>query len=184
MDYTKLFDRWVASTTLSEEDRVTLIEKLHEEIVSGVQALGGLAVSEMSKLLEEATYDKKDKYIEDITPVVALAALDGYMLFLITHDINPQEANLAKNENTKEVSKIWSTAYNKDQCISYLEKVDPIVGMMLSKISELRVNQELSFHPSVVELPYKTTEKLHQYIGWSVHQGYVLGAIEKELHRG
>lgn len=184
MNYTELFERWVASTTLSEKDRVTLIEKLHEEIVSGVQALGGLAVSEMRKLLDAIQYPQKDKYIEDITPVVALAALDGYMLFLITHDINPQEAGLVTKEKTKEVSKVWSTAYNKDQCISYLEKVDPIVSMMLSKISELRVNQELSFHPKIVDLPYKTTEKLHQYLGWAVHQGYVLGAIEEELNRG
>ena len=61
--------------------------------------------------------------------------------------------------------------------------LDPIVGLILAKMYELRVNQLLSFHPEIVELPYKVTEKVHQYVGWAVHQGYIMGVMETELAR-
>ena len=181
MDYLQLWDRWAAQTTLSENDRRAMVDSLHEEVVTGVQALAGLAVGEMGKLLEEAKYDKQEAYIAAVMPVVALAALDGYLLFLMEEKINPLTANLAANDKTKGLGQAWSKKYQTDQNASYLSKADQIVGLLLGKIHELRVNQALSFHPEIVELPYKTTEKLHQYIGWAVRQGYVLGRMEKEL---
>lgn len=181
MDYTQLWDRWAALTMLSEDDRKSLLGKLHQEVISGVQALAGLAANEMATVLDEAKYDKKDAYIEAVSPVAALGALDGYLLALMERNINPQTAHLAGNDSVKGLGERWSTVYKKDQCASYLDAIDPIIMLLLQKIQELRVNQALSFHPEIVELPYKTAEKLHQYLGWCVHQGYVLGILEQEL---
>lgn len=181
MDYTQLFDRWVALTVLSEGDRKALVERMHEEVTSGVQALGALAAGEVSKFLEEAKYDKREDYLKSIVPILALAAFDGYLLFLMERGINPQTEDLRTRDTTKGLGDRWSRGYEKDQNGPYLKKTDPIIGLLLNKIYELRVNQVLSFHPEIVELPYRVTEKLHQYIGWCVHQGYILGLMEQEL---
>lgn len=175
-----MFDRWVTLTTLPEEDRKTLVSNIHEEVTSGVQALGGLALAEMGKVFEGIEYKDRDAYLQAAAPVLALAAFDGYLLSLIVQQINPDTANLAGKESTVGLSTRWSKAYQKDQNTSYIDKIDPIFGMMLGKIHELRVNQLLAFRPESVELAYKVTEKLHQYIGWCVYQGYVMGLMEQE----
>ena len=181
MNYTELFDRWVSLTTLSEEDRKKLIDRLHESLVTSVQALAGLASSEMGHILDEAKFEKRDEYLKTAAPIAALGALDGYLLSLMVSGINPETADLSKNEKAKGIADAWGKSYEKDQNMSYLNKVDPIIGLFLGKITELRVNQALSMYPTIVDLPYKTTEKLHQYIGWAVHQGYVLSLMEQEL---
>jgi len=184
MNYTELFERWVTLTTLSEDDRKKLIDRLHESVITTVQALAGLASSEMGRVLDEAKFEKRDEYLKAVAPVAALGALDGYLLSLMVSGINPETADLTKNEKVKELADMWGKQYEKDQNVSYLDKVDPIIGLFLGKITELRVNQSLAFYPTIIDLPYKTTEKLHQYLGWAVHQGYVLGAIEEELNHG
>lgn len=184
MNYTQLFDRWVVLTTLSEKDRGDLLNNLHEEVVSGTQTLGALACSEMGRVLDEAKYEARNVYLEAVAPVVAMAALDGYLLALIEREVNPQIEELASRESTKGLGNKWSTQFQKDQSRSYIDKIDPILVMILQKIQELRVNQALSFHREVIDLPYKVTDQLHQYIGWCVHQGYVLGVMEQELRHG
>ncbi|MCL4200205.1 hypothetical protein KJZ67_02590 [Patescibacteria group bacterium] len=183
MDYKQLWDRWVSLTLLTEEDRAEMIERLHEEVTSGITALATLGVAQMEKVLAEQAYGKKDEYLKAVAPVVALSALDGYFLSLMERGIHPQKADLAKQESTKAVGETWSRGHQKDQNKSYVEKIDPVVILMLERIYDLRVNQTLSFHPEIVELPYKVTEKLHQYIGWAVYQGYVIGEMENELSR-
>lgn len=180
MDYKQLFDRWVMLTTLPEEDRKSLVDKMHEEVTTSVQAFAGLSAVEMDKILKETEYPKRETYIKTAAPVLALAAFDGYLLSLMEHGINPQTTDLAAKETTKGLGERWSEAYGRDQNISYLQKIDPIIGLILGKMQEVRVNQLLSFYPEIVDLPYKVTEKLHQYVGWAVHQGYVLGVMEQQ----
>ena len=157
-----------------------MVDALHTEVTTGVQAMAGLASSEMGRILGEAAYDKRETYITAVTPIVALAALDGYLLCLIEQGVNPMTAVLAAQDKTKGLGEVWSQQYQKDQNTSYLNKADQIMVLLLGKIQELRVNQALSFAPEIVNLPYKVTEKLHQYIGWAVYQGYILGLMEKE----
>lgn len=182
MDYKALFERWVALTTMAEDDRKTLVERIHEEVTVGVQALAGVAAQEIDKVLSDATYDKKEAYLKLAAPVLALAAFDGYLLSLMERGINPQTASLVENEQTKGLGERWSKGYEKDQNASMIQKIDPIIGLFLNRMHELRVNQMLSFHPEIIDLPYKTTEKLNQYFGWAVYQGYVMGALESEQH--
>ncbi len=178
MNYAQIFDRWISLSTLSEADRASLMDHLHGEIKSGTQTLAMLASNEMGLIVNEVQYDSRDAYLKAVLPVMSLASLDGYLLFLIEKGINPDTANLVGNKKTDGVGKLWSTGYEKDQHKAYMDAIDPIIRLMLNKIYELRVNQALSFHPEIVELPYKVTEKLHQYIGWCVHQGYILGCLE------
>ena len=181
MEYRQLWDRWIAITILSEEDRQDLVEHLHEEITSGVTALATLANAQMGKLLSDVQYGKAEEYLKSVAPVTALAALDGYFLSLMERGINPQKERLSEKNTTKGLAKVWSTGHEKDQNRSYIDKIDSVIVLMLERIFDLRVNQILSFHPDIVEQPYKITEKLHQYIGWAVYQGYVLGVIEQEV---
>ena len=97
IDYKQLWDRWVALTVLSENDRKSLLSKLHIEVTSGVQALATLATSEMGKLLDDAKYSERDAYLEAVAPVAALGTLDGYFLALMDRGVNPQTASLAFN---------------------------------------------------------------------------------------
>ena len=181
MNYTQLFDRWVKLTTLSEKDRADLLQNLHEEVVSGTQTLAALSCSEMGRVLDEAKYEARNTYLEAIAPVVAMAALDGYLLAKIEQGVNPQVEKLATRESTNGLGNRWSAQFQKDQSRSYIDKIDPIVSMLLQKITDLRINQAISFHKEVIDLPYKQVEQMHQYIGWCVHQGYVLGVVEQEL---
>lgn len=168
----------MALTTLGEEDRKALVERIHEEVTVGVQALAGIAAQEMEKLLSESNYADKEKYLKMGAPVLALAAFDGYLLSLMERGVNPETAKLTENEETKGLGERWSKGYEKDQNVSLIQQIDPIIGLLLARMHELRVNQMLSFQPDIIELPYKTTEKLHQYFGWAVYQGYVMGALE------
>ena len=181
MSYIQLFDRWVALTTLSEKDRGDLLNNLHEEVVSGTQTLASLACSEMGRVLDEVKYAARNTYLEAVAPVVSMAALDGYLLSKIEQGVNPQEQKLALKESTNGLGNRWSAQFQNDQSRSYIDKIDPIVSMILQKMTELRINQTISFHKEIVDLPYKQVEQMHQYIGWCVHQGYVLGVVEQEL---
>jgi len=181
MDYKQLWDRWVTLTLITEEDRADMIEHLHEEVTSGITALATLANAQVSELLEEAKYSKAGAYLQAIAPISALAALDGYFLSLMERGVNPQKVQLFKTESTKGLGERWSKGHKKDQNRSYIDGIDPVIVLMLERIYDLRVNQALSFHPDIVELPYKVTEKIHQYLGWAVYQGYVIGVMEDEL---
>lgn len=181
MDYKQLWDRWVALTLLSEEDRTDMVERLHEEVTSGVTALATLANAQVAKILADVKYEKADEYLKAIAPVTALAALDGYFLSLMEHGVNPQTAALSSVSATKGLGERWNRGHKKDQNKSYITAIDPILVLMLERIYDLRVNQTLSFHPEIVNLAYKITEKIHQYLGWAVYQGYVIGVMEREL---
>lgn len=180
-DYKQLWDRWVALTVLPEKERADMIEHLHEEVTSGVTALATLANAQVGKILVDAKYEKTEEYLKAMAPVTALAALDGYLLSLMEHEVNPMTNDLATREATNGLGEHWSKGHKKDQNRVYIDKIDPMITLMLERMYDLRVNQTLSFCPDIVELPYKITEKLHQYIGWSVYQGYVLGIMEAEL---
>lgn len=184
MDYQNFWERWLALTTLSEVDRKRLISRLHEEVRSGAEVLGALAASQMGQLLDHAHFAGKAAYLTAVTPVVTLAALDGYLLSLIIQGKNPEKMDLVDEMNTAQLGKMWSDHYEKDQNKSYLDKMDSIITMMLSKIYELRVNQALSLYPEIIKLPYQVTEKLHDSIAWATFQGYILGVMESELTHG
>lgn len=177
-DYKQLWDRWVGLTLLSEDDRAEMVEKLHEEVTSGVTALATLANGQMANVLEEAGYKDAEAYLKAVAPVTALGALDGYLLSLMERGVNPEKMDLKDRPSTAGLGERWMAGQKKDQNRSYIDNIDPVVTLMLERIYDLRVNQVLSFHESIVELPYKVTEKLHQYIGWCVYQGYVLGVLE------
>jgi hypothetical protein len=179
MDYKQLWERWVSLTMLSDADRQSLIDHLHEETTASLQGIATLALSEVEHTLTEAAFEDIPKYQESVAPVFVLAALDGYLLSLMEKGINPTTVDLTKKETTKGLGARWAAGHQKDQNRPYIDKIDQIVTLMLERIYSLRVNQALGFYPDIVAVPYKTTEKVHQYIGWTVYQGFVLGIMEQ-----
>lgn len=182
-DYLSLWNRCVALSVLPDEDRKTLVGNLHPEARAGIEMLGSAAAAEMWEIIKDNGFSKKDEYLQAAGPVIIWSALGGYCLYLMTQNVNPLTTDLKGAEDTKNLGNRWTGQFQKDQNKSYIDKIDPIVAMILGKISELRVNQLLSLVPEIIDLPYKTTERLNQYIGWSVNQGFVLGVMESELSK-
>ena len=180
-DYLSLWNRCIALSVLPDEDRKTLVGNLHPETRAGIEMLGSLAAAEMGEILKDSGFSKKDDYLKAAGPVLTWSALNGYCLYLMTQNVNPLTVDLKSREDTKNLGNQWTEQFQKDQHRSSIEKIDPIVAMLLGKISELRVNQLLALVPQVIDFPYKTTERLNQYIGWAVYQGFVLGVMESEL---
>src|SRR3989344_6443704 len=179
-DYLSLWNRMLALSVLPDEDRKALVGNLHPETRAGIEMLGSVAAAQMREILKDGAFDKKDDYLKAAGPVLIWSALNGYCLYLMTQNVNPLTTDLKGREDTKNLGNRWIGQFQRDQNRSYIEKIDPIVSMLLGKISELRVNQLLALVPQVIDLPYKTTERLNQHIGWAVYQGFVLGVMESE----
>jgi len=179
MDYLQLWDRYVSLSTFPEHDRKRLVDRLHQEIVHGTETVAVLAVSEMRNELGKASFEKRDEYLEIAAPILTLSALDGYLLFLQVQGVNPETTDLKNRSTTSGIIDRWSAAYQKDKNALLTEAIDPIIGLLLQKIQEVRINQLLALYPEIIKLPYEITERLHQYVGWTVQQGYVLGMLEK-----
>lgn len=180
-DYLSLWDRWIAFSVLSQEDGKTLLQNLHEEVRAGIEMLGSISLSEMAEIFKGVEFAQKDDYLKAAGPVLIFSCLNGYSLYLISEDVNPLTAQLKDRRSTEKLGELWTNQYRKDQNQPYLDAIDPFVSLILGRIQEIRVNQLLAFIPEVVSLPYKITERLHQSIGWSVYQGFVLGVMEKKL---
>lgn len=179
MDYLTLWDRWIALSALPEKDRSTLMDKLSKNVTKATQTLAILSAAEIKQQFEKIAYKEWNTYLEIVTPLLMLGALDGYLLSLMAKGENPMTNNTKSEKSSDNLSDSWAALYQKDQCKSYVEQIDPIVSLLLQKIQELRVNQILALYPEIIKLPYEVTERLNQYVGWSVQQGYVLGLIEK-----
>lgn len=181
MDYLELWNRWVELTTLSEKDRATMMDNLSENVTKASQALAMLSAAEMKQQLEKHGYKEWNTYLETATPILMLGTLDGYLLSLMVQGNNPLNINEKSIKTSDNLSDRWQEVYQKDQGRSYTEQIDPIISLFLQKIQELRVNQILALHPDIIKLPYETTERLTQYIGWSIRQGYVLGLLQEKI---
>ncbi len=177
-DYLEIWNRFNVLMVLPDEDRKTLVENLHEETRAGIEMLASLAASEMAELLKNTEFSKKYEYLKAAGPILSFACLNGYCLYLLFQKVNPLTTNLSNRATTEKLGETWMTNYRKDQNKSYIDKIDPILSLMLGQIQEIRVNQLLALVPDVIELPYKITERLHQSIGWSVFQGFVIGVME------
>lgn len=177
MDYLELWNRWVALTTLPEKDRNTMMGKLSDDVTKAAQTLTVLTLAEMKNQLEKNRYKELNTYLEVVTPIATLGILDGYLLSLIVHGKNPMINDIGENITKDSISDRWITKYEKDKCKEYVDQIDPIVSLFLQKIQELRINQILTMHPEIIKQPYEITERLNQYLGWAIQQGYILSII-------
>lgn len=178
IDYLSIWERWLGLSALPKDDGIVLIERLHEETRAGIEMISKLAVDQMAQILEPVQFAKKDIYLQQAGSVVPIAVIHAYCLFLISRDINPLMVNLPERGETEKLGGRWIEGYRLDGNATMIEKIDPMLAFMVGKIAEIRINQLLGFVPEVVYLPYKITEKLHQYVTWATFQGFILGMLE------
>lgn len=178
-DYLSLWDRWLAFSTLPEEDGKTLLQNLHEEVRAGTEMLGVFGGTQIDEILTDVSFDQKKEYLEAAAPILSFAALHGYCLFLMSRGVNPVTANLKNRPGTAQLGVVWMEGYKKDQHAAILQSIDPILFLILGAVADVRINQLLAVEPRVVDLRYKVTERIHQTVRWAACQGFVLGVLEE-----
>lgn len=179
--YLNIWERWEGLMQLTREDQKEVFDHLHKEVQAGISILAGVALEEMKLVLKDVGYSKKDAFLDSAETILVFSLFSGYSFFLLTQKINPLKNDLSGRKSVENLGHRWMEQFEKDQNQKYLAKIDPIYGLMLTRMYELRVNQLLAMHPEIVDYAYQIVEGLNQYVGWAVRQGYILGMIEQEL---
>jgi hypothetical protein len=180
-DYQLLFLRIMAMIQLKHEDRKEVIGKLHTELKSGIITVGGIAIEQIQMMFKEEKTPFPDNFEKISEPIIMSSVTDGYLMNHVISGIDPTEKKLTDNKETEQLGNKWIASYEKDQHASYIATIDPIISLMITTVYELRSNQLISEFPGLIDLPYKLTEKLNQYLRWSIVMGYVLGMMEYSM---
>lgn len=177
-----IWDRWLAFASLPKDDVATLVNSLHQEVRAGCDVIGKVACEEMEKILKKGTsFAEKDPYLRYTSLITVGAGYSGYFISLLVQNINPTTSNLKTRLATEQLGSAWAEGYEKNEHKNIIEKLDPMVHYILRQASDIKIDQQLALCPSVVNLPYRITERLNEYIKWCVYQGYVLGDLEQSL---
>lgn len=178
VNYRDIWERYSGVSLLSDEDAKEYLSRLHEELKAGLEMMGSIAGAEVEVLLKDVSLEKKEEFLKAAATVFTFTALAGYTLYLVQHGINPLGVDLKDRQETKDLGARWMEGYKKDQHQPLIASIDPVVKLMLDAIVDIRTNQLLALRPDMIELAYKTAARIVQYIGWSVHEGYILGLLE------
>lgn len=181
INYSLMWSKWIALLTTDTATRGEILEALHYEVTKGLDVITRLAIEEFQAV---ATHPSLQSAKADIEISLASSAWSGYALFLIKEKIDPVEENVLARSTTNELGNKWMGYYEKDQTRSMLEQIDPIISLLLNKENENRINQLLITFPEFGEIPYKEFLHIETFHNWVSHQGYILGVIEQELHKG
>ncbi|MBI4066207.1 hypothetical protein HY411_00675 [Candidatus Gottesmanbacteria bacterium] len=181
VNYSDIWERYSAVSLLSEEDAKEYLVRLHEELKAGLELMGSVAGSEVVEILKDVSVEKKDALLQTIATILTYTALAGYTLYLVEHGVNPLGVDLKDRETTKGLGSRWMEGYKKDQHQTVEKAIDPIIKLMLDNIRDIRTNQLLALRPDIIDLPYKTSERVFQYLGWAAHEGYILAVLESQL---
>ena len=95
-------------------------------------------------------------------------------------NIDPQAINLLAQESTNGLGSEWVKNYDADMNKSLLEKIDPILSLIMEKETQEKMNRLLVEFRDLAELKYKDMNIIETFINWSAHQGYILGMLENE----
>lgn len=174
----------MALLRLSGEDRKTLITHLHPELKSGIITVGGIALENIGKVFLDDKIPRPETFDKTAEAIVMSSVTDGYLAFLVDRGIDPTTAKLGDVVTTSGLGQAFMASFQKDKHQSRIAGIDPVFGLMLTAVYEVRSNQLLSEFPGSVEYPYRVTEKMNQYLRWSIVMGYVLGILEEELSHG
>lgn len=178
-DYKSIWIKWVAMMQLDLKSRREMLALLHTEVTKGFDVVTKIAVEEIESNI--ADKEKLETCMEAIEEYIAFSVYGGYMLFLITHSIDPQTMNLLAQESTNGLGSEWVKNYDIDMNKSLLEKIDPILSLIMEKETQEKMNRLLVEFKDLAELKYKDMNLIEAFINWSAHQGYILGMLENEL---
>ncbi len=171
----------MAFASLPKEEMATLVNSMHKEVRAGCELIGTAASEEMEKILEGSRFSEKRAYLDSARLVTVGGAYSGYFISLLVQNINPTTSNLKARKTTEQLGSTWVEGYEKDEYKHIIEKLDSLTISILRHAADIKIDQLLALCPSVVNLPYRVTERLNEYVKWCTYQGYVLGHIEHSL---
>lgn len=179
IDYTSVWIKFVAFFEIDEALRQKVINNLHDEVKKGFDVLTKVSMEELEHILPKELYKAINNELEQI---LALSVFQGYVLFLISNNIDPEKNKLSVVKSTQEVGRAWMQEYEKDKAKSLIEEIDPVISMYLEKSKQARMNQLLSVHSEINDRSYKEISSIDKFINWILHQGYLLGYLERILN--
>lgn len=175
-DYKSAWIRWVTLYNSDLSERKKLLESLHPEVRKGFDIVVKIAYEEISTQVKDLKVLK-----DDIEFGLSSLVFKGYLLFLVTQEIDPFESNLIANEKTNELGNLWMQNYEKDQDRSIIEKIDPIISIVMQNEKDNQFIILLKEHDDISKMPYSSIRLLELFYTWAIHQGFIFGMIENDL---
>jgi len=172
-----VYNRWSALAELTPQDLQQIFDRLPVQIKAATDVLTKIGVEDADEILSSIEISDKEHYLESIGAVVAGSAFFGYTLYLLSKNINPESADF-NSLMCEDFEQKWTEHFEKNECEDFIQKIDPLFLLILSKSAELFINRLLALYPNSVDLSYKVTERIHQHVNWALHQGFVLGMIQ------
>lgn len=176
-DYQAIWIKWEALLQSDLKARKELLDSLNIEVKKGFDVIVRITSEELASQTEK----KLNEFSEDIQKYMAVLAYGGYILFLVQSNTDPIKENLVERSSTSELGNIWMESFEKDKGISYIEKIDPILSLILDSEKQTCLSSLLSEYSKIGELSYKEIHMVELYFLWVAQQGYIFGMIEKEL---
>jgi|GEM_PF-5593775 hypothetical protein len=169
-EVTSIYHRWQALADLSPQDLQKIFDNLPLPIKAATDVLTKAGIEDANQILSNVEITDKEHYLESIGAVIAGSTFFGYVLFLLSKNINPESANFA-TLMTGDFEKKWTEQFEKNECEDFVQKIEPLFLLILTKSSELFINRLLALYPSSVDLPYKVTERIHQQYNLGTSSG-------------
>lgn len=175
-DYSSIWLKWEALLASNQND--TLLQKLNIEVRNGFDVIVRIADEELTSISENTF----EKYNGTINEFLAHLIFDGYTLFLIQNPTDPDEKNLIASIKTSELGNKWMESFESDKGIGYVEKIDPMLALLLENRKGVILNNIFSLHKELFQIEYKFIQLLELYFRWTIQQGFIVGIIENELN--
>lgn len=178
-DYQEIWMKWIGFLQSDLKIRKEVLDALHIEIRQGFAVISKTSLEELSSQLSTKTFFHELK--NDIDPTLFYCVWAGYILYLITKEIDPVENNLLARSQTNELGNIWMDAYEKDRCASLLLEIDPILIFMLQNIAQSECHQLISQSAHKQTISYTDANQILSFFQWAICQGFIFGLIEQQL---
>lgn len=181
-DYESIWTKWMELLSQDIKSRKQFLDYLHFETQKGFDVIVRIAIEE----LEQQILDKPllEKIRADLEFSLSVCVFSGYILFLVSLEIDPKKENLVARSQTNELGNVWIQNYEKDQGKSLLLKIDPIFSLYLEKTKQSEMNKIMYAFPEIIKSSYEQIGKIETFINWAAHQGFILGILEQELFLG
>jgi len=174
-DYNSIWIKWNALFNSEIYIQKNFIESIHIEVAKGFDIISKIATESI-----ESHSPSFKKHINSIGELTALLTIKGYALYLISHNIDPEKKNLIASKETGELGNRWMENQEKDQGLTLMTRIDPILSVLLHHESKSTLDNFLSNNSEFDKTPYSEISIANLFFGWAIHQGYIFGILENE----
>lgn len=175
-DYQSIWVKWIALCSTDQKTRRELLEKFNIEVTKGFDVITKIASDEIAHQTQDF-----QEYESELEVILAFLVYSGYILFLIQENVDPEKENLIAKTSTAELGNKWMESFEKDKGIDLIEKIDPILFLMMEEQKKLYLDSFLQKNAALLSSKFQSIQLIELYFLWAVEQGYIFGMLEKEL---